>query len=122
MGNTSNVHRSNTKLSMRKIREVRNVISNLNKENFATSIAEAEPYLLNEAGSTIYKKSIRRITTASKSFGMDMPKDFAKAAKCMENRREKQNAFIQQKEEERKEAEAAAVEASDEESEVEVNA
>lgn len=106
--NTNNVYRSSTELSVRKVREVKNVISNLNKENFASSIAEVEPYLLNEAGSSIYKKSIRRITIASKSFGVDVPKDFAKAAKCTEKRREKQNAFIQQKEQERMEAEAAA--------------
>ena len=112
--NTSNVYRSSTDLSMRKIREVKNVISNLNKENFAASIAEVEPYLLNEAGSSIYKKSMRRITTASKSFGVNVPEDYAKAAKCTEKRREKQNAFIQQKEQERMEAEAAAAEESEE--------
>merc|ERR1712232_544006 len=91
------------------------------KENFATSIAEVEPYLMGEAGSTIYKKSIRRITTASKSFGMICRRILLKLPNAWRIR-EKQNAFIQQKEEERKEAEAAAVEASAEESEVEANA
>ena len=92
-------------------------IDGLTKENFSSTLSEIEPFLLNDAGTTIYKKSIRRITTKAKSFGVELPSDFARAAKATEKRRAKQDEFIQAKEAERLEAEAAA--APEEEAEVE---
>ncbi len=99
-----------THLSATKLQEVKKTISSLNKDNFSASLAEVEPFLLNEAGITIYKKSIRRISTAAKALGVEVPAEFAKASKATQKRREKQDAFIQQKEAERMEAEASAVE------------
>lgn len=43
---------------------------------------------------------------------MEVPADYAKAAKATQKRREKQDVFIQGKEAERLEAEAAAAEAA----------
>lgn len=92
------------------LQETRTIISNLTKDNFSESLTSVEPFLLNDAGVTIYKKSLRRIAMSAKSFGVEVPADFAKAAKATEKRRSKQNTFIEGKEAERKEAEAAAAE------------
>ena len=92
------------------LQETRTIISNLTKDNFSESLTSVEPFLLNDAGVTIYKKSLRRIAMSAKSFGVEVPADFAKAAKATEKRRTKQNTFIEGKEAERKEAEAAAAE------------
>lgn len=88
---------------------VRKAISKLDKDNFASTLTEVEPFLLKEAGITFYSKSIRRIENAAKELGVEMPKDYALDAKATAKRREKQNAFIQVKIEE---AEAAAAEAA----------
>jgi hypothetical protein len=107
--------RMGTGLSASKnIAEVKNTIANLDKDNFSASIAEVEPFLLNDAGASIYKKSMRRITTAANLLGVEVPAEYAKAAKATQKRREKQDAFIQQKEAERLEAEATAAPAEEE--------
>lgn len=85
-------------------------------------MTEIEPFLLNEAGITIYKKSIRRISNKAKAFGVDVPSDYAKAAKATEKRRTKQDEFIQAKEAERLEAEAEAAAAEAEAAEAEAEA
>ena len=103
--------RVGTDLSLTKIQTTKKVISNLDSSNFESSLAEIEPYLLNDAGASIYKKSLRRIGTAATRLGVSVPADYAKDAKATQKRREKQDAFIQQKEAERLEAEAAAAEA-----------
>lgn len=92
--------------------DVRKTIDKLTKDNFEESLAKIEPFLLNEAGSTIYSKSMRRLAYRSKELGLEMPANYAKDAKCTKARREKQNAFIQAKEEERLAAEAEAAEAA----------
>jgi uncharacterized membrane protein YqiK len=51
---------------------------------------------------------MKRISVKAKALGVDVPADFAKAAKATEKRRAKQDEFIQAKEAERLEAEAAA--------------
>ena len=89
---------------------VKKQIDGLTKDNFSSTLTEIEPFLLNDAGISIYKKSVRRIRTKAKSFGVDVPADYAKAAKATEKRRTKQDEFIQAKEAERLEAEAAAKE------------
>ena len=114
--------RFGTELSASKYAEVRKTISNLDKDNFSASIAEVEPFLLNEAGVSIYKKSMRRISTTAKHLGVEVPAEYAKAAKATEKRREKQDAFIQQKEAEKAEAAAAEAEAAAEEAPAEEEA
>lgn len=90
-------------------------IDGLTKDNFSSTLSEIEPFLLNDAGITIYKKSLRRISNAAKVLGEEIPADYAKAAKATEKRRTKQDEFIQAKEAERLEAEAEAA-ANEEES------
>lgn len=107
---TAGSARMATDLSATKMQEAKTIISNLTKDNFSESLKTVEPFLLNDAGVTIYKKSLRRIAVSAKSFGVEVPADFAKAAKATEKRRSKQNTFIEGKEAERKEAEAAAAE------------
>ena len=92
-------------------------IDGLTKDNFSSTLGEIEPFLLNDAGMTIYKKSLKRIATKAKLLGVEVPADFAKAAKATEKRRTKQDEFIQAKEAERLEAEAAGDEESAEEPE-----
>ena len=108
------VSRSSTALSMagetvvdRAV--IRKSISKLDKENFSSTLALIEPFLLKEAGATTYEKSMRRLGRAAKSIGMEVPSGFAKEAKATAKSREKQNAFVQTKIEE---AAAAAEEAT----------
>ena len=91
-----------------KIAEVKSAINGMTKENFSETLTTIEPFLLNDAGVSIYKKSIRRIQNKAKVLSVDVPADYAKEAKCTEKRRNKQNEFIAAKEAERKEAEEAA--------------
>jgi hypothetical protein len=85
---------------------IRKSISKLDKDNFSSTLAMIEPFLLDEAGATTYAKSMRRIGRAATALGVEVPSGFAKAAKATAKRREKQDAFIQIKVEEA----AAAVE------------
>jgi hypothetical protein len=87
---------------------IRKSISKLDKDNFSSTLEMIEPFLVNEAGATTYAKSMRRIGRTAKALGVEVPSDFAKAAKATAKRREKQDAFIKIKVEE---AAAAAEEA-----------
>lgn len=88
---------------------VRKSINFVTKDTFATVTAEVEPFLLNDAGTSFYNKSMKRISSRAKAFGIELSADFAKAAKATEKRREKQNTFVQGKiETAAAEAEAAA--------------
>lgn len=117
--------RVGTDLSASKYADVRSTIANLDKDNFSSSLAEIESFLLNDAGASIYKKSMRRISTAAKTLEIEVPAEFAKAAKATLKKREKQDAFIQQKIAEAADAaeaaseEAAAAAAAEEEAPVE---
>ena len=92
---------------------VRKSIDNLTKDNFAETLSSIEPYLINDAGVSIYKKSLRRIASKAKILGATVPEGYAKEAFCTAKRRAKQSAFIQGKEEERLAAEAEAAEAAE---------
>ena len=98
-------------LSGLSIAGVRKSISNLDASNFGATLSEIEPFLLNEAGATVYAKSMRRIAVKANALGVEMPADYAKLAKATEKKRAKQDAFIAQKEEERLAAEAEAADA-----------
>jgi hypothetical protein len=91
-----------------KVGPFRKSIATITKDNFSTTLTEIEPFLNEEAGKSIYTKSMRRISAKAKEFGVEMPSTFAKDAKCMEKRREKQNAYC-----EAKTAEAAAAAAAE---------
>ncbi|KAL3941471.1 MAG: hypothetical protein SGBAC_004181 [Bacillariaceae sp.] len=87
-----------------KYAEIRATIAGLDKDNFSSTLTELEPFLTKEAGITFYNKSLRRITTASKALGLEVPAGYALEAKCTAKRREKQAAYAA----EQAEAEAAA--------------
>lgn len=91
---------------------VRTSIDRLTKENFSKTLSEIEPFLLHDAGASIYAKSMRRIERNAKELGVEVPAKFAFEAACTAKRRAKQDEFIQGKEAERLEAEAAAAEAA----------
>lgn len=112
MPSTFGANRMGTQLSASKLQETKTTIKKMDKENFSASLASIEPFLLNEAGSSVYNKSLKRINAAAKGLGLEVPADYAKAAKATQKRREKQDVFIQGKEAERLEAEAAAAEAA----------
>lgn len=92
------------------VSSVRKTIDGASKENFSAVTAEVEPFLLNDAGVTFYSKSLRRLNTKAKAFGLELPENYAKAAKCTEARRAKQDAFVKAKIEEAAEAAAEAAE------------
>ena len=87
------------------MKAVRKSIDNLTKENFEESLSMLEPFLVNEAGVSIYSKSMRRIARQAKVLGTEVPASFALDAKATAARRAKQDAFIKEKEEERMAAE-----------------
>ena len=95
------------------MKAVRKTIDNLTKENFESSLATLEPFLKNEAGATIYAKSMRRLARQAKVLGVELPASYAVDAKATSKKRAKQDAFIQTKEEERLAAEAEAAEAAE---------
>ncbi|KAL7559280.1 hypothetical protein ACA910_014630 [Epithemia clementina (nom. ined.)] len=98
---------------------VRKHIARLTVDNWHDTLQKLEPFLLQEAGSTMYKKSMRRIQQKVKELenGVTVPPDFARQAQATTKRRARQDAFIATKEEarllareaeERQAAEAAA--------------
>eukprot|EP00977_Amphora_coffeiformis_P005038 scaffold1067_cov150-Amphora_coffeaeformis.AAC.1 len=94
------------------VNDVKKTISRMNKDNFNESLTKIESYLVNEAGQTFYNKCVRRVQQQAKDLGTTVPVDYVKQARCNAGRREKQNAFIQAKEEERLAAEAEAAQAA----------
>ena len=110
-----------TSLFASKMASVKGKIASLTSENFSSTLSEIEPFLTQEAGASIYKKSIRRINTTAKSLGVDVPAGFAKEAKATEKRRAKQEAYCAAKAEEAADADASEEEeaATDEEPPVE---
>lgn len=94
-----------------KVGPFRKSIATITKDNFSTTLTEIEPFLNEEAGKSIYTKSMRRISAKAKEFRVEMPSTFAKDAKCMEKRREKQNAYCEAKTAEAVAAAAAEAEA-----------
>jgi hypothetical protein len=95
-----------------KVTDFRKSIASLTAENFSQSLSDMEPFLLNDAGTTMYAKSMSRITTRAKMFGVTVPEGYAKDAAATEKRRAKQDTFIKVKEEERMAAEAEAAAAA----------
>jgi hypothetical protein len=94
-------------------KEARKTIDDLTSDNFSSSLSSLEPFLIQDAGVTFYKKSMKRIATKAKALGESVPTGYAKEAKATQKRREKQDEFIKAKIEEA--AAAAAEEASAEE-------
>jgi len=95
------------------VQTVRKSIDSLTADNFSQTLSTIEPFLLNDAGASTYAKSMRRIATKAKATKQAIPDGFAKAAKATLKKREKQDAFIKVKEEEKvAAAEEAAAEAT----------
>lgn len=95
-----------------RMKDVRSMVDKLSSDNFDATLKEMEPFLVHEAGATLYAKSMRRLDKQAKALGKVVPEGYAKEAKATAKRREKQNAFIQTKEEARLAAEAEAAEAA----------
>ena len=104
---SSGTTRSPSPLFASKMADVKTKIAGLTSENFSSTLSEIEPFLTQEAGASIYKKSIRRINTTAKSLGVDVPTGYAKDAKATEKRRAKQDAYCKAKAEEAAEADAS---------------
>mmetsp|Transcript_12081 Transcript_12081/g.33417 ORF Transcript_12081/g.33417 Transcript_12081/m.33417 type:complete len:105 (-) Transcript_12081:83-397(-) len=83
--------------------------------SFSSTLETLEPFLLHEAGSTFYAKSVKRIAQKAKELELAVPAGYAKEARATAKRRAKQDAFIAVKEEERLAAEAEAAAAAAEE-------
>ena len=79
------------------IAATRKSIGALTKDNFDATLKEVEPFLLNDAGTTFYAKSMKRIAVQAAALGAEVPADFAKDAKATKKRRERQNAYVQAK-------------------------
>jgi hypothetical protein len=105
-----------------KMKDVRKAIAKLDAKNFESTLKSIEPYLVNEAGATMYDNCMRRTTFRAKALGVSIPSGYAVQAKATEKKREKQNAFIQKKEEARLAAEASAAAAAAEAAAVEASA
>jgi len=101
------------------LRAFRKKLKSFTAENFSQTLSDIEPFLLNDAGSSLYTKSMSRIATQANFLGQKVPEGYAKDAAATEKRRAKQDAFIKMKEEERIAAEAEAAEAAAEAAEAE---
>jgi hypothetical protein len=104
--------RTATSLQVGKYSEVRSKIDSLTKDNFSSSLSEIEPFLTNVAGRTMFTKSLKRIAVKAKAAGVEVPTGYAKDAKTMAKRREKQGTFIKAKIEAAAAAKAAEEEAA----------
>jgi len=109
-------------LSGLRMKDVRKAVDSLDKDNFSQTLDELESFLTHEAGSSLYAKSMRRLNVRAQALGLEIPADYAKEAKATQKKREKQNSFIQVKEEERLAAEAAPAEDAPAEEETEAPA
>lgn len=76
---------------------IRTTINQLTAANFSASLAKIEPLLLQDAGITLYRKSMRRIKNKARALGMTMPPEYAREAKATEKRRLKQEEYIKAK-------------------------
>jgi hypothetical protein len=90
------------------MKQARKSIGKLTKDNFSATLTKVEPFLLDTAGATFYAKSMNRITMKAKALGTEIPAGYAVASKATLKKREKQDAFIQTKEEGRVAAEEEA--------------
>jgi uncharacterized membrane protein YqiK len=100
-----------------KVAPFRKALSSLTKDNFSNTLSEVESFLTDEAGSTLYVKSMRRIAVKAKALGVAVPENYAKEAKTTTKKRAKQDAYCSAKTEaaaaavaEAKAAEEAAIE------------
>jgi hypothetical protein len=94
--------------------QVRTMIDNLTRDNMDASLATMRDFLVHDAGATMYAKSLRRIARKAKALGATVPEGYAQEAKATQKKRDKQNAFIQTKQQAAAdEAAAAADEAAD---------
>ena len=55
------------KSSGMELKTFRKTLKSLSAENFSQTLAEIEPFLVNDAGSSLYSKSMRRISTQANS-------------------------------------------------------
>uniref|UniRef100_A0A7S0C0V4 RxLR effector protein n=1 Tax=Proboscia inermis TaxID=420281 RepID=A0A7S0C0V4_9STRA len=94
------------------MKDVKSALKKLSKENFSETLTTIEPYMLNDAGSTFYRKTMKRLAVQAKHFGTSIPNKYAYDAATTEKARTKQNEFIAKKEEERKQAEEEAAAAA----------
>lgn len=93
------------------MKDVRKSVRKVTKDNLSGVLSEIEPFLLSNAGSSFYAKTMSRLAVKAKAFGTELPSGFAKTAKATQKRREKQDAFVKAKIAEAEEAAAAAAEA-----------
>jgi len=93
--------------------KVRKSVDQITAENFDSTISLIEPFLLNEAGATFYRKTMKNVAWNAKRVGKELSNTYALDAKATLKRRNKQDAFIKSKEEERIGAEEAKKEAEE---------
>ena len=90
------------------------MVKGLTKETF-DSIYEQEAWIVENGGSTLVKKTLKRVDHKAKSFGLTMKPEFLAGHKIMVKHKEKREEFFARKTEEVKAAEeeaAAAAEAA----------
>jgi hypothetical protein len=98
--------RSTSALNAMSSKQVRSTLNELTADNFSASLATLEPFLLNDAGSTQYTKTLKRIQARAKGVGAAVPSGYAKEAKATTKKRAQQVEYIAAAAE--KEAEKAA--------------
>ena len=91
------------------------MVKGLTKETFE-SIYEQEAWIVENGGSTLVKKTLKRVDHKAKSFGLTVKPEFLAGHKIMVKHKEKREEFFARKTEEVKAAEeeaAAAAEAAE---------
>jgi hypothetical protein len=91
------------------MKSVHRMMKNASAETFDDIVKTIEPFLIDEAGTTMLKKTTSRLTAKAKLFGKTLPDGYATGAAATSKRSAKQDAFIATKEEARIAAEAQAI-------------
>ena len=100
------VARPTSGLSMR---VVHRMMKNASAASFDEVVKTIEPFLVNDAGTTMLAKTMSRLSAQAKLFGKTLPEGYAAGAAAAAKRSAKQDAFIAKKEEARVAAEAQAI-------------
>lgn len=91
------------------MRVVHRMMKNASAASFDEVVKTIEPFLVNDAGTTMLAKTMSRLSAQAKLFGKTLPDGYAVGAAAAAKRIAKQNAFIAKKEEARVAAEAQAI-------------
>jgi hypothetical protein len=82
------------------MKTVHRMMRNVSAATFDATAKTIEPFLVNDAGSTMFQNTMSRLSAKAKLFGKTLPEGYASGAVAAAKRSAKQDAFIAKKIEE----------------------